>query len=99
MLSEEKAPLATDFCAAEIIRLLELKPHPEGRHFRETFRDSALGADGRAASTLIYYFLAAGEVSRWHKIEAAEVWHYYAGAPLEIQVSEYGNRIDLAPLA
>jgi predicted cupin superfamily sugar epimerase len=72
--------------AAEIIRLLELTPHPEGGHFRETFRDAA-PAGARAASTAIYFLLQAGEISRWHRIDAVEVWHWYAGAPLELATS------------
>jgi uncharacterized protein len=73
--------------AAEIIRLLDLTPHPEGGHFRETFRDAPLVKDGRAASTAIYFLLARGEVSQWHRIDAAEVWHYYAGAPLGLHIA------------
>jgi uncharacterized protein len=76
--------------AAEIIGLLDLHPHPEGGFFRETFRDPARDARGRAVSTLIYYLLDAGQVSRWHKVDAAEVWHYYAGAALEIKISQTG---------
>jgi uncharacterized protein len=77
--------------AAEIIRLLDLRPHPEGGHFRETFRDPARDARGRAVSTLIYFLLERGEVSRWHKVDATEVWHFYAGAPLEIIISHTGD--------
>ena len=65
--------------AAEIIAKLDLKPHPEGGHYRETFRDTRV-IDGRAASTSIYFLLARGERSHWHRIDAVEVWHYYAGA-------------------
>ncbi len=75
--------------AAEIIRHLGLGPHPEGGHFRETWRDGP-GAAGRAHSTAIYYLLAAGEVSHWHRVDAAEVWHFYAGAPLELSISTDG---------
>ncbi len=82
----------TPLSAAEIVRLLDLAPHPEGGHYRETFRD-ARTVDGRAASTAIYYLLAAGEDSAWHRIDAAEVWHFYAGAPLEISLSEDGNHL------
>jgi hypothetical protein len=71
--------------AAEMIRRLDLKPHPEGGHFRETFRDTAL-IDGRAASTAILFLLARGERSHWHRIDAVEVWHYHAGAPLALSV-------------
>lgn len=72
-----------DLTAADVIGLLQLAPHPEGGHYRESFRDSRL-VDSRPASTAIYFLLAAGEVSRWHRIDAAEVWHWYAGAPLEL---------------
>ena len=57
-----------------MIRLLDLKPHPEGGHFRETFRDPRV-THGRPASTAIYFLLARGERSRWHRVDAAEVWH------------------------
>jgi hypothetical protein len=76
--------------AAEIIARFNLKPHPEGGHFRETFRDSADGRDGRAASTAIYFLLARGERSHWHRIDAAEVWHYYAGSPLALSIAQEG---------
>jgi predicted cupin superfamily sugar epimerase len=79
-----------DLTAAEIIRRLQLQPHPEGGHFRETFRDGP-GPDGRARSTLIYFLLAAGEVSHWHRVDAVEVWHWYAGAPLLLKIAEGGQ--------
>ena len=71
--------------AAEIIAKLKLKPHPEGGHYRETFRDSRL-VDGRAASTAILFLLARGERSHWHRVDAVEIWHYHAGAPLALSV-------------
>ena len=71
--------------AADIIAKLGLKPHPEGGHYRETFRDSRL-VDGRAASTAILFLLARGERSHWHRIDAVEIWHYHAGAPLALSV-------------
>jgi predicted cupin superfamily sugar epimerase len=85
--------------AAEIIARLELKPHPEGGHYRETFRDSRRDANGRSASTAIYFLLARGERSHWHRIDAAEVWHYYAGSALNLQIAdEVGQRcINLGP--
>ncbi|MCV0370064.1 cupin domain-containing protein [Filomicrobium sp.] len=77
--------------ADEIIVLLGLEPHPEGGHFRETYRDPAgvapFRGGERAASTAIYFLLRAGEVSRWHTVDAAEVWHHYAGAPLELGIA------------
>ncbi|MCC6735998.1 MAG: cupin domain-containing protein [Bauldia sp.] len=74
--------------AADIVALLGLEPHPEGGHFRETFRDA--DPDGeRAHSTAIYYLLAEGERSAWHRVrDAAEVWHHYAGAPLLLRRAE-----------
>jgi predicted cupin superfamily sugar epimerase len=77
--------------AQEIIRLLDLQPHPEGGYYRETFRDSTTDANGRAASSLIYFLLDAGDVSAWHRVDAAEIWHWYAGAPLVITVSQNGH--------
>lgn len=77
--------------AAEIMRLLDLKPHPEGGHFRETFRDPRMVDGGRAASTAAYYLLARGERSHWHKVDAVEVWHYHAGAPLKLEVALDAN--------
>ena len=74
--------------AAEIIRLLELKPHPEGGHYRQTFQDARADASGRAASTAIYFLLARGERSHWHRVDAVETWHHYAGAPLVLEMAE-----------
>jgi predicted cupin superfamily sugar epimerase len=74
--------------AAEIIARLDLKPHPEGGHFRETFRDPRLDANGRSVSTAIYFLLARGERSHWHRIDAVEVWHYYAGSPLKLDIAD-----------
>jgi predicted cupin superfamily sugar epimerase len=68
-----------------IIRLLGLKPHPEGGHYRQMFQDAA-GPSGRAHSTAIYYLLRAGEQSLTHRIDAAEIWHFYRGAPLELTI-------------
>lgn len=76
--------------AEDVIARLGLVPHPEGGHYGETFRDE--GTDGaRPASTAIYYLLSAGERSAWHRVDAAEVWHHYAGAPLRLLVSEDGR--------
>ena len=73
--------------ADRLIALLDLQPHPEGGHYRQTFRDGD-GVSGRAHSTAIYFLLKAGEVSRWHRVDAAEVWHFYRGAPLELRVGK-----------
>jgi hypothetical protein len=74
--------------AGDVIRLLDLKPHPEGGHFREMFRDMRQVENGRAASTAIYFLLARGERSHWHRIDAVEVWHWHAGAPLKLEISQ-----------
>jgi predicted cupin superfamily sugar epimerase len=72
--------------AEDIIQTLGLEPHPEGGHFAETFRDVAT-ENGRSAGTAIYYLLRAGERSHWHRVDAAEIWHYYAGAPLQLDIA------------
>ncbi len=78
--------------AAEIIRLLDLQPHPEGGHYRETFRDPRT-VDGRSVGTAIYFLLAAGERSHWHRVDAAEIWHFHAGAPLALEIEGQGEVI------
>jgi len=76
-----------ELTAAEVVRLLDLRPHPEGGHFRETFRDPRHDANGRSLSTAIYFLLAAGERSHWHRIDAVEIWHWHAGAALTLQIA------------
>lgn len=76
--------------AAEIVEALGLKRHPEGGWYRETFRDPA-GAP-RGHSTAIYYLLEAGDRSHWHRVrDAAELWHFHAGAPLDLTLSPDGQ--------
>lgn len=79
--------------AEEIIDLLQLEPHPEGGAFRETFRDRG-GEDGRARSTAIYFLLRCGQRSAWHTVDAIEMWHWYAGAPMKLWISEDGESVD-----
>jgi predicted cupin superfamily sugar epimerase len=74
--------------ADEIIAVLGLRPHPEGGHFVETFRDPAADATGRSRSTAIYFLLRQGEKSHWHKVDAVEIWHWHAGAPLKLSIAE-----------
>lgn len=79
-----------DMSAEQIIAALDLQPHPEGGWYRQTFRDEAGGERGH--STAIYYLLRSGERSHWHRVrDAAEVWHYYAGAPLELAIAPDGK--------
>ncbi|MFD2261654.1 cupin domain-containing protein [Lacibacterium aquatile] len=77
--------------AADIIRLLGMQPHPEGGHYVETFRDPETDAGGRSRSTAIYFLLQAGERSHWHRVDAVETWHWHAGAPLVLSISEDGK--------
>ena len=79
--------------AEKIIRQLGLEPHPEGGHFRETWRASSPSGE-RAAGTAIYYLLREGEQSHWHRVDAAEIWHWYAGSPLELSLSPDGNTLE-----
>jgi hypothetical protein len=77
----------------ELVRRFDLQPHPEGGYFRETYRSSDVvhrdgSADSRAASTAIYYLLCDGAHSAWHRIQSDEVWHFYAGDPLNVYVLE-----------
>jgi predicted cupin superfamily sugar epimerase len=80
----------SDLRPEDIIRELSMQPHPEGGWYVQTFRDENGGARGH--STAIYYLLQAGERSHWHRVhDAAEVWHYYAGAPLALHRSADGK--------
>jgi predicted cupin superfamily sugar epimerase len=75
--------------AEELIHDLRLRPHPEGGWYDEVFRSPRPvrepgAARARAAVTTIYFLLTAGQVSRWHRLDADEVWHAYEGSPLEL---------------
>ena len=70
--------------ATEIVKLLDMQPHPEGGYYKETFRDEA--------STAIYYLLEAGDHSHWHRVHgSSEIWHHYAGGPLALTLSPNGH--------
>jgi len=81
--------------ADDIIRHLGMKPHPEGGHYVETFRAPGPHHEGggRSSGTAIYFLLKAGERSHWHRVDADEIWHHYAGAPLELSMSEDGRTV------
>ena len=83
--------------AQDVIALLDLKPHPEGGHYCETFRDPRTIEGGRAASTAIYFLLKRGERSHWHRVDAVETWHWYAGATLLLRIDDASNAIRLGP--
>ncbi len=68
----------------DIIEKFNLIPHPEGGHYRQTWRADN---SGRPTGTCIYFLLKAGEISHWHHVDAVEIWHYYAGAPLILSIS------------
>ena len=81
----------------EIIDRLGMQRHPEGGWYVETWRD-APGPDGRSRSTAIYYLLEAGERSHWHRVDATEIWHWHAGAPLELALSTDGVAVQTIAL-
>ena len=73
--------------AADLVRELALQPHPEGGWYREIYRSPTLVQTARGtrpALTTIYYLLEASQLSRWHVVQADELWHFYGGAPLEL---------------
>lgn len=74
--------------AQALIEALQLEAHPEGGYYRRLYESSAQLADGRLCATAIVFLLPAGQVSRWHRIDADELWHFYEGAPLELLVAE-----------
>lgn len=76
--------ISGDLGANEIIRLLNMQPHPEGGHYVETWRSPG---EGRAAMTGIYFLLQADEVSAWHRVDADEAWFWHAGGPLALTLS------------
>ncbi len=76
--------------AASVIAALDLRPHPEGGHYRETWRDSPVDGS-RGAGTAILFLLRDGEVSHWHRVDAAELWVWQAGSPLEIRIFPGGG--------
>jgi len=80
------AAISGDLGAREIIRLLDMAPHPEGGHYVETFRSPAPAGD-RPAMTAIYYLLQADEVSAWHRVDADETWLWHGGGPLVLTLS------------
>ena len=78
--------------AASVVASLGLAPHPEGGYFRETWRDRPADG-GRGAGTAILFLLAAGQRSHWHRVDAAELWIWNAGAPLLLELSADGSAV------
>lgn len=84
--------------ADEIVAALGLVPHPEGGAYRETFRHVPPDG-GRGTMTAIYYLLRKGERSHWHRVDAAEIWHFHAGAPLALDMARaQGSAIETVTL-
>ncbi len=71
--------------ADEIIAQLGLSPHREGGHYRQTW---IAPGEGRTSGTAIYFLLKSGESSHWHRVDAAEIWHFYAGDPLVLSMAD-----------
>lgn len=81
--------------AADMIRSLQLAPHPEGGWYREIYRSAdrvQRGSESRSSNTAIYYLLERQQLSRWHVVDADEIWHFYGGAPLELLAYNPGSR-------
>ncbi len=74
--------------AEYLIRELQLEPHPEGGFYRRVFESATSLPGGRAASSAILYLLPEGAMSRWHRVDADEIWHFYEGEPLELLIAE-----------
>ena len=92
--------------AAELLNALAMRPHPEGGHYAELFRSArrvhALDRNvERPAITTIYFLLAAGEVSRWHRVASDEIWHYHEGNAIELLLFDDRGlrRLGLGPVA
>lgn len=76
--------------ADTLIAALGLRPHPEGGHYRETDRAPPAAGETRGATTAIFFLLRKGARSHWHRVDAVEIWHWYAGAPLALEIAEPG---------
>lgn len=90
-MSDDVSVSVGDLGPQQLIDLLGLVPHPEGGHFIQTWQ-AASGAQ-RSSGTAIYFLLRAGERSHWHRIDSAEVWHHYAGAPLILETWVDGEAV------
>lgn len=84
-----------------IIKKLNLKPHPEGGYFKETYRSKGIinpesldisFTSNRNYSTCIYFLLTSDTFSAFHKIKQDEIWHFYKGSPIILHtISEQGK--------
>ncbi|MFN3254780.1 MAG: cupin domain-containing protein [Ilumatobacter sp.] len=80
--------MTSELTPDRIVELLELTPHPEGGRYRQMWEGPS--RSGRSVGTAIYFLLAGGDVSHWHRVDATEVWHHYAGAPIELSTYDGG---------
>ena len=88
--------------AVELIDLLQLQAHPEGGYYRRLYESSECMPSGRLLASAIVFLLPAGQVSRWHRVDADELWHFYEGAPLELLIADTPAAIErqlLGPVA
>jgi len=88
--------------AVELIDLLQLQAHPEGGYYRRLYESSECLPSGRLLASAIVFLLPAGQVSRWHRVDADELWHFYEGAPLELLIADTPVAIErqlLGPVA
>ena len=83
--------------ALEIIQSLDLSPHPEGGWYKESWRAEASPGE-RPSGTAIYYLLESGQRSHWHRVDAVEIWHFYAGAALALSIAEEGGASSILTL-
>lgn len=89
-MSPPRQTARVDLDADDLIQRLDLRPHPEGGWYRETWRADPAVEGGRSPGTAIYFLLRPGESSHWHHIDATEIWHHYAGGVLRLGISRDG---------
>lgn len=89
-MTDSEVPAPANEEATAIIAALGLRPHPEGGWYAETWRSPAAEGE-RAAGSAIHFLVAAGESSHWHRVDAAEIWHHYAGAALELRIARHDS--------
>lgn len=89
--------IMNNFTIKQLVDTYQLQPHPEGGYYKETYRSKETIHPGslpdgftgtRNFSTAIYFLLIAGQFSAFHRIKSDELWHFYAGGPLQIFVIE-----------
>jgi len=81
----------------QLIDQLNLSSHPEGGYFRETFRSSQkvrMDEQERSAATDIYFLLPAGVCTNWHRVCSDELWHFYKGDPLVLEVIDENGTLN-----